>query len=276
MNFPTAAASLAIQVAELQVHLECNRQELIEALSARYKEFRPISIIPSALQVHLQVEPSSHRSGLWSSTPIYRDGQIHFQGPAYSGWIDLENKRGSLELQSSQPVDEVDYFLRIVYAWLSFRAGGMLFHAAGVRRHGLAFIFFGPSESGKTTAARLSSSFQVLNDDLLLLDYRDNRWWADSTPFTNATQVSPQPGSAPLAGLYRLVKDEQVYLESISSAEAAAEVLACVPLISSAPACIPQLFSRCRSLVTSTPVHRLHFRREASFWDLLVTESSED
>ena len=65
--------------------------------------------------------------------------------------------------------EEVEYFLRVIYALLVFQAGGLLFHAAGIVRDGQCYLFFGHSGSGKTTVARLSSTDLVLNDDLVVL-----------------------------------------------------------------------------------------------------------
>lgn len=262
-------AGLAIQIAKIKVHLDCNNQRVFAALAGRYQQFLSDTSEPAQLNVHLETEYADTRCDLGSAIPQYRAGCVNIVGEGYKGWIDLDNRHGALELRSKHVVDEIDYFLRIVYAWLSFKAGGILFHAAGVRRNGMAYVFFGPSGAGKTTAARFSARYEVLNDDLLLLAPEGDQWWAVSTPFTNPTQVTPAPGSAPLAGLYRLVKDEHVFLETLGAAEAVAEILACVPIIASAPECAVDLFARCRSLAGAEPVYQLHFRKDSSFWDLL-------
>jgi hypothetical protein len=276
MDFQYPATQTAVQVANIKVQLDCSRQDIAKALSLRYRQFLARPDDPARLNVRLLVEPSTIQSDLWKSTPVYRDDKISFQGQGYSGWIGLKDGEGFLELHSAYPIEEIDYFLRIAYAWLSFKAGGMLFHAAGVRYLEWAFVFFGPSGAGKTTVAQLSADYEVMNDDLLMLQFQDGKWWATSTPFTNPTQVAPAPGTAPLVGLYRLVQDQAVFLETMPAAEAIAAVLSCVPLIAAVPAFAPELLSRCSSLVRAIPVYRLHFRKEASFWELLRQEMTSN
>ena len=272
MDFQHPAAQLAVQVANITVNLGCSRQDIAEALALRYRQFLGRPDDPARLHVRLLVEPSTMQSDLSNAIPAYRDDKISFQGQGYSGWIDLKDGEGFLELHSAYPVEEIDYFLRIAFAWLIFKSGGMLFHAAGVRHLERAFVFFGPSGAGKTTVAQLSADYEVMNDDLLMLQFHNGKWWATSTPFTNPSQVAPAPGTAPLVGLYRLVQDQEVSLESMPAAEATAAVLSCVPLIAAVPAFAMELISRCSSLVRAMPVYRLHFRKEASFWELLRQE----
>ncbi len=269
MNNLSPAAGMAIQIANLKVHLDCDNQSVMASLGWRYQRFISSSQEPALLNIQLIVDDNSASCDLASAVLEYNAGLISIRGQRCTGWIDLENRRSALDLRSKHAVEEIDYFLRIVFAWLSFRKGGILFHAAGVRCHGLAYVFFGPSGAGKTTAARFSSPYEVLNDDLLLLAPDGDHWWVASTPFTNPTQVAPAPGGAPLAGLYRLVKDERVFLEDLGAAEAVAEILACVPILTSVPDFAVALLDRCRSLAGAAPVFQLHFRRDHTFWELL-------
>lgn len=249
--------------------MDCDNEGVCASLAQRYQRFLSRSPEPALLNLQLKVEDGSESCDLASAELEYNAGLVSINGQGCTGWIDLENGRSALELRSKHAVEEIDYFLRIVFAWLSFRMGGILFHGAGVNCHGLAYVFFGPSGAGKTTAARFSSPYEVLNDDLLLLAPDGDRWWVASTPFTNPSQVAPAPGGAPLAGLYRLVKDERVFLEDLGAAEAVAEILACVPILTSMPDFALALLDRCRSLAGAAPVYHLHFRKDNSFWALL-------
>jgi hypothetical protein len=72
-----------------------------------------------------------------------------------------------------------------------------------------------------------------------------------------------------VAGLLRLVQDRQVYLEAIGGGEALAELLAGIPMIPADPARSAEIVRRCACLLASTPVYRLHFLPDASFWDVI-------
>jgi len=170
----------------------------------------------------------------------------------------------------ARAVEEVDYFLRVVCAVQVFQAGGFLFHAAGILRDGRAYVFFGPSGIGKTTISQISGEGTVLNDDLILLLPDEEHWYVHSTPYSNATQIAPLAGQfAPLGGMYRLVQDQEVFLENSTPGHTLAEIIANIPVISTDPARSTELITRCQKLLASTPVFRLHFRKDNSFWQVV-------
>ena len=124
--------------------------------------------------------------------------------------------------------------------------------------------------AGKTTVARHSPDDLVLNDDLVLLMPRDNRWFAYATPFTNPTQIAPRgPFCAPLALVCRLIQARQVSLVHMSPGAAMAEVLASVPLLATEPLYATQLLERIEALITAVPIYWLHFLPDSSFWDVV-------
>jgi hypothetical protein len=148
-----------------------------------------------------------------------------------------------------------------------FKRGGILLHCAGVVRNQRAFLFFGHSGSGKTTVARLSPNDIVLNDDLVTLLPSETGWLAHGTPFTNPTQNPPSNQSAPAAALLRLVQSKTVRLESLSRANAVAELLSNIPVLPQNPAQLSQIIARLESLLDSLPAWYLHFLPDDSFWN---------
>ena len=158
-----------------------------------------------------------------------------------------------------------------LYALLAIRGGGLLVHAAGLRVNQVVHLFIGPSGSGKTTVVALSPEAAALNDDLIIVRPAEHGWLAYATPFWNLeTHQQPNSGAGvPIAGIYRLVQDRNVYLESVSAASAVADLVANCPVVNGAPAWLPALLDRCRQLARDVPVWRLHFRKDPGFWDLI-------
>jgi hypothetical protein len=109
----------------------------------------------------------------------------------------------------------------------------------------------------------------VLNDDLVLLLPEDGIWMAYGTPFTNPTQVPPSSGRAPLAGIYRLVQDPQVYIRPISRAILLAELLSCVPILAILPQEMPHVVQIEADIIKKIAGGYLHFRKDPGFWDVI-------
>lgn len=260
-----------LQAAGLCVGLECTPAGAAEKLVRRYDAFQAPAGTRPQITLRVVLEPADKLSGLMALNSGSWSGRVRLVGDGYQGWLDLEAGRGELEIRSAHALVELDYFMRLTYAHLAFFAGGLLFHAAAIVQDGRGYVFFGPSGSGKTTAAGLSHHGNVLNDDLVILLPENGGWSVHATPFWNPSQVAPHPGQARLTGLYRLVQDTRVYLEPLSAALGAAELVASTPLFASSVTNAPVLLERSRAISSAVPACRLHFRKDPSFWEVVLT-----
>lgn len=200
----------------------------------------------------------------------FREGILHFTAAHYAGTLDLARQSGYLAFTAPQPFEAADYFVRAALALLAFEAGGLLFHAAGLAYQDRGYAFFGYSGSGKTTVARLSPHAVVLNDDLVILLPQANQWFMYATPFSNQTQIQPTVNQrVPLTALYRLIQDRQVFVESLEPAVASAELIASSPIVCADPDRTITLLDRAEQISRAVPVHRLHFRPDNSFWNII-------
>jgi hypothetical protein len=78
----------------------------------------------------------------------------------------------------------VDCVLRVVWATLLPRLGGMLVHGCGLRHAEVGFVFPGPSGAGKTTLARKApDADDVLSDEICIVRRADDGWRVYGTPF---------------------------------------------------------------------------------------------
>lgn len=197
----------------------------------------------------------------------------------FAGWFDVA-AGGALGLCDGEGrgfESSLENFLRVVYAHLALEAGGFLFHAAGVVRGGRAFLFFGPSGSGKTTTARLSAGGRVLSDDLILvLPGEGKRFRAVSIPFRgHVAELPDEQASFPIAGFYRLVKDQEVRLEPLERARGVSEVAGSLPFVTDRPENGLRILEAVGGAVAGAPVYRLHFRKDPSFWEAVEQQARE-
>jgi len=205
------------------------------------------------------------------------DSEYRLDAPGFRAHIELARGVGKLTLASAAPLAGLEHFLRALVALLAFREDGLLIHGAGLRSEDGVHLFIGQSGSGKSTVVALSPDAVALNDDLIVLRPQGQDWVACGTPFWNmeAGHREGQTTSGPLAGIYKLVQDRNVYLERLSPAAATAELVANCPVINGSPAHLAALISRCRQLASAVPTRRLHFRKDGSFWQVLERQGAD-
>jgi hypothetical protein len=206
---------------------------------------------------------------LFEATSHSRAGVCTLAAPGFDGEVSPSTGTAHLRAHPEASPGDVGYFLRVVLAVQAFVRGGMLFHTAGIVHRGQGYAFFGVSGSGKTTAAHFSAPDPVLNDDLVLLWPSPTGWQMYATPFgkrRGETRV------APLRVLLRLLKDQDVFLAPLSPGRALGELVANTPVLSADPLWLPEVLARWEALLNTVPVYALHFRRDATFWEVIDAE----
>lgn len=204
---------------------------------------------------------------LFSVPFVFEHGVCRQMAPGFEAVIDLAARRATLRAHPQADLADVAYFVRTAFALSAFAQGALLFHSTGVVHRECAFVFFGLSGSGKTTAARLSRPRPVLNDDLVLLCYNDGEWRACATPF--GLRRHPEVISAPLRAFLRLRKALEDRIEPLPSAMAKAELLANSPVVNADPLRVPLLMDLLDTILTEIPACALYFRKSPDFWEVV-------
>ncbi|HOT90418.1 MAG TPA: hypothetical protein PLN71_02445 [Anaerolineae bacterium] len=206
---------------------------------------------------------------LFDVRPQCRGGVCALCAPGFQATVDAGQGMGHLCAHPDATPADIGYFLRVVLALQAFTRGGLLFHAAGVAHHGKGYALFGVSGSGKTTAAHFSAPDPVLNDDLLLLWPSAAGWQIYATPFGKRRGAVR---CVALHGLLRLVKDSDVFLAPMTSAQALGELVANTPVLSADPLWLPEVLARWETVLAHIPACALHFRRDSTFWEVIDAE----
>ncbi len=148
-----------------------------------------------------------------------------------------------------------------------------MIHSCAVIAAGSGFLFVGPSESGKTTAAINSSAHHVLGDEMNLVMGNPAGLLLEGTPF-NGTFKAKKPGRAPLRAVFLLQQAPHHRISAINSSEAAtllaAEVVPPVGLDQiPGPETVPAMVDSAVAIIEKVPVFRLELMPDPGFWNVI-------
>jgi len=158
---------------------------------------------------------------------------------------------------------------RALCSFLLMREGGFLLHASGVIDAGRAWVFCGPSDSGKTTLARLAAPRRVLNDETVAI-VRDGRHYAAAaTPFfgEGGPLMATKNGQAPLRAMFFLRHAAEFAHRRLTPAEAAARAWGQVFLPKRDPAVGDAVLGALSDFARVTPCFELAFRPTPEVWE---------
>jgi len=206
---------MTISVAKILIGIQCKNGNFFDRIYNHYLSFHKSGKVN--FKFHLFPDPNMPEI----QTPLVlkkHDEDSYLLQGAMTGVISLKEGRAEVTL----PPDPIafDGLLRLILGALLLRKGGMLLHASGIVRKGYAWVFFGPSESGKTTITKLCPSDPILSDEIVAI--RKNakgQYLAYSTPFSGKWKSGKHLPPALLAALFSPVKSTYLSLEKIAPSD---------------------------------------------------------
>jgi hypothetical protein len=146
---------------------------------------------------------------------------------------------------------------------------GIMIHACGIDDNGRGYLFAGNSTHGKTTMAKLwKDQSVILNDDRIVIRYKENHFWMYGTPWHGEyTGVSPQ--GVPIEKIFFLQHSKANSVEKINGANAASMLLArsFPPLWDSESMKFTLDF--CSQLISAVPCYNLNFMPDENVVDFI-------
>jgi hypothetical protein len=175
--------------------------------------------------------------------------------------------------QSSEPLERIlDNATRFVVARLAIESGGFALHGAAVLHDGRAYLFAGPSRSGKSTAVALAAPALSMGDDFALVVRGRNGWAAPALPFDNSERIETPPprGLHPVAGIWRLHQSEITRLEHPVTTLGVASLMGCTAFSWALPELSGDLLEQVKGLVLDGLFAHLHFSKNTDIWAALL------
>ncbi len=270
MSKPTLN-SLVLSIGEIPVLISSKSQEFMAQTEKRYANFIAKGTTPLLrIEVDVLSEKMIPDPPQDADRPEVRfdngTERVTFAWQDISGEFDLASEKASMSCTLSPIV--LNSFLRFVYSLVLLKESGFLVHASGLIKNGKGYIFPGKSGVGKTTISQLSPCATLLSDDLPLVKIRHTPL-IFGTPFWGGLAVAGERTSAPLAGIYFPVKDQENYRERLNARQVFEKLLPNVVFFFKNEKFSKQLFNLCFDLATKVPGYELHFLPDLSFWECM-------
>ena len=279
---PWGPCTGALAIGEREIHLSGLSEEQEASLAHAFADFWRSGVAESAAVDGPRVRLVDAGGGYWNGAPepneLYRVEPLSEEGRmlALAYAFALEEQGDGYKLAIATETHEPAYQtiengLRLVVARDAVRCGGFAMHAAGLVREGRAWLFAGPSNSGKTTVVTMSQPAISLGDDLALVLPEEDGWRTPALPFDNAPVAPPRPQQAtyPVAGIFKLVQDDEHRIERPSGLIAATSLAGLLALPWAMPDLGGRLLEQATRFCQQATFGHLHFKKDAEFWPLL-------
>jgi hypothetical protein len=244
---PAPSRTLTLSIGGLVGHLQLDGAEpvFLEQLRARYGAFElptgdwtardfslrlkldrlpPPGASAAARLALTEANPLEVTAGASTIAARRWDFQVRLAGRSSRGRLAY---RGQGRCEASPFA--VDCVLRVLFATLLPRLGGMLIHGCGLRHAAIGVVFPGVSGTGKTTLARKApDADDVLSDEIVAVRRLDDGWRVFGTPFWgDFARGGISMRSWPLRTVGFLNQAREVAMTPITSSDATLRLLAC-------------------------------------------------
>lgn len=217
--------------------------------------------------------------GIWSErsevTALHRRGEQFriehrdFLARSTAGFRDLQ------VILPQADIYAFDNLLRFLVSVHAPAHNGFLLHAATLVHQEKAFVLYGLSGAGKSTAAvRSMSALRCLAEDATLVQADGGRATAWATPLLHHPEQPPHPGGFPVRGFFRLAKTPVFTLTRLSAADAVPGLMRRV-LLYQGFHLSDAIFSACSEMAAGVAHFELGLALGEDFWPPLLAALDE-
>lgn len=249
---------------------------LKERLKEYISEEKPELTMDISVNVILDKEETDLPDSLFTSKTVNGNDFV-FQGGLIKGTLNLEEQQCTVSFSGKGIHAFKQFMFMVYYTIMKYNHPGksknnFMVHACAVTRNGVGYVFAGPSESGKSTIAMLSSGgYSVLNDETVIVKKENGSYIVSSTPF-RGDFLENENKSAPLKAIF-LIKHagEKNVIKELSKREFVTrflkEVICSDTLLSMNRVDIfSEMMDFCTDVASEVPFYELQFLPDKSFW----------
>lgn len=172
---------------------------------------------------------------------------------------------GKINVLASRNMGTAD-LTRTLFSIITVKRGGFLLHASSVADGDRSYVFCGPSESGKTTIARLSEEKDVLTDETTAVIKKDGRFHAYATPFFGELGKITKNRGAPIKALFFIHKSKDFSHKRTGRIGAMRSLFDQIILRGRNADLAGKVLDNVNELAGSVPCYDLYFKPDAGLW----------
>jgi hypothetical protein len=196
-------AQIQISIGRMAFRIECAQQDFLKRLGVKYHGFLSPGSKGKKYRIILLPKPEANPE---QEITLERDnGHYLLLGDGFRAVYELKKKQVVVRLRLEESF--FDRFLRVFVSLIALSENGFLIHGAGIASPGRAYLFAGPSSSGKTTVVRMAKGFHILNDELTLVRKIGREICLFATPFVGEFAGPVKDFTAPLKNVFFLQKN---------------------------------------------------------------------
>lgn len=259
----------AIEIAEVVFGLHSNYPKPILWIREGYPAF--LSRRNPTFQIRIRYQPRWPQ-GL--PRKLKDEPHIEWQGDSFSIHTPYYEAEGNLSERRVEAVMAPGFsgsgLLRALLALLLLREGGFLLHAAGLAQGDKAFVFCGPTRSGKTTiATKLSNGHIVLNDETIAVRRTPSGYRAYSTPFPGEMKDVSVNQGANMESLFFIRKGKAFSKQLLPPSEVVKQLFPQLICLERNELGVEAAFEALTAFSRKIPCHSLTFRPTMELWSHL-------
>lgn len=254
--------NVRFNIAGIRFSLASEYKRHIEQLEDNYKPFLCSADEKCDLRINVTAMKNfSKPSGITSKNSVLPLSLRYGNDFRLEGDI----SRGLFTVEARKDFD-LTGIIRVITAAVLFEKDGFLLHASGIKGGDRGYIFCGPSESGKTTIARLSGGRDVLSDETVAVRKVRNRWYAYATPFWGDLGRQDRSSRANLRAIFFIFKGAGFSHHRLRHREAVKRLIPNINLVDRDSYRMERLFDIASEAAQSVPCHDLYFKPHRSIW----------
>ena len=253
--------SIKIDIAGTVYGIHCDNQRPISWLEENYGPF--VSSKKAGLDVFLRLSKRRRSTSPAGHPLAWTNRYFHARTPFADIGIDFEEKKASVRTVSSPPMVDI---MRFLCSIMLMKKRGFLLHASAVLDGRSSYIFFGPSESGKTTIARLSRGKTILTDETAAIARHNRSYKAYATPFFGDYGNVEKNANGPLKAVFFIKKSDRFEHKYLKPGEAVKQLFCNAIRVADDPGISKEMFLSFEDITKKVPFYELHFKKTPEIW----------